>query len=323
MALITFQEKSYDNNTDETVLDCLKRHEVDYPCACQSGVCQSCLAQLTSGTIEPSWQKGLKETLVAKNYFLACLAKPADDITLALPELDEVTTPGLIKQVTYFNHNVICVRLLVSYSEQWIPGQYVNLINPDGHRRSYSIANVPEEDGFVELHIKLIPDGIMSDWIKNTADSGCKVHLQGPIGDCFYTNSAKENFPIVLVGTGTGLAPLLAIARDAIRQNHKGKITLLHGGVYVEDLYLDEQLQQFAQQYGQLTYKGCVLNGDGLHQEASIDKALLKVLEINTQARVYICGPEETTKKLKTTAFIAGVPSAFIYSDVFIDSGKK
>jgi len=123
---------------------------------------------------------------------------------------------------------------------------------------------------------------------------------------------------MILAGTGTGLAPLLGIARDAIRQQHEGKIILIHGGVCPEDLYFDVELQQLTQQQEQLTYESCVLKGDGIYQESPIDKVLLNALENNSQARVYVCGPEKTTKKLKTTAFLAGIPSAHIYSDIFI-----
>lgn len=323
MSRITFQDNSYDSHTDESVLDCLKRHNVDYPCACQAGVCQSCLAQLTTGTIESSWQKGLKETLVAKNFFLACLAKPTLDITFSMPALNEITTPAQIKDIRYFNRNVICLRLVVSELELWTPGQYLNLVNPDGCRRSYSIANIPEEDGYIELHIKLMPNGVMSEWLKNIAQPGTDIHLQGPMGDCFYVNTSKEEFPIILAGTGTGLAPLLAITRDALRLQHTGNITLIHGGVCAEDLYLDEQLQSLAQQHEQLNYESCVLQGHGMHQESPIDKVLLTTLKTHTNARVYVCGPEETTKKLKTTAFLSGVPSAYIYSDTFLDSSKS
>ncbi|PIQ42474.1 MAG: ferredoxin [Gammaproteobacteria bacterium CG11_big_fil_rev_8_21_14_0_20_46_22] len=320
MLRITFQDECYENHTDETVLDCLKRHQVDYPCGCQSGICQSCLAQLTDGEMDSSWQKGLKETLLAKNYFLACLAKPKEDISLALPGLDDITRPAQIKKIQYLNKNVICLALLVSETTLWTPGQYLNLINFEGCRRSYSIANVPEEDGYIALHIKLMPNGVMSAWLKNTAHPGCNVCLQGPMGDCFYTNPSKESFPMVLAGTGTGLAPLLAIVRDALRQQHKGQITLIHGGVCAEDLYLDEKLKQLAKQHKQLAYKSCVLNGDGIHQESTIDKVVLNTLKNNPRAKVYVCGPEATTKKLKTTAFLAGVPSALIYSDAFLDN---
>ncbi len=127
-------------------------------------------------------------------------------------------------------------------------------INPEGCRRSYSIANIPEEDGYIELHIKLIPKGCMSNWIKNAAHPGSKVHLQGPMGACFYVNPKHECFPLVLAGTGTGLAPLAAIVRVAIRQRHQGDITLIHGGVCAEDLYLDAELTRLAGQHEQLTY---------------------------------------------------------------------
>ena len=318
MPKITFNNKSYETLEGETVLDCLIRNQVEYPCSCRSGICQSCIAQLTEGSLDPVWQKGLKDTLVTKNYFLACLAEPKKNIAFSLPAINEMSNVAFIKEIKYFCDNVICVHLSVDNLTQWIPGQYVNFINPDNCRRSYSIANIPEKDGYIELHLKLINKGAMSNWIKNDAYIGCKVHLQGPIGDCFYINPNKENFPIVLAGTGTGLAPLLAVALDAISKQHEGNIILIHGGVFSKDLYLDNELQALEKQYKQLSYKTCVLQSDGRHQKNNIDTLLVNTLKENPLAKVYICGPEETTKKLKTTAFLAGIPSSCIYSDTFI-----
>lgn len=320
MPKVKFNQKRYTLRENETVLDCLLRHGVDYPCSCRSGVCQSCLAELTDGKLEPAWQKGLKDTLVAKSCFLPCLAKPRTDVALALPDLNEMTSSAVIKQITYFVENVICLRLLVDNLTQWTPGQYVNLINTQGCRRSYSIANVPEEDGYLDLHIKLTPGGIMSDWLKNIACTGLKVYLQGPMGECFYVNPQQESFPMILAGTGTGLAPLLAITREALRQQHQGNIVLIHGGVSKKDLYLDVVLKQLAKKNAQLVYRCCVLQDENACQNEDINQALSQTVKSYPQARVYVCGPEATVKKLKTTAFLAGAPSKFIYSDAFLNS---
>lgn len=317
MAKISFNQHTYESEGEETVLDCLIRHQVDYPHACKSGVCQSCMAELTEGKMEAAWQNGLKGTLAAKNYFLACLAKPSQDLALALPDLNEMTSVARIQQIQKVNENVVFLRLIVDSRISWIPGQYLHLINPEGVRRSYSIANLPEEDGYLELHIKLVPEGAMSRWIRTQARPGVQVRLQGPLGDCFYENARRESFPIILAGTGTGLAPLIAIAREAIRQRHPGKIHLIHGGVTASDLYLDDELKIFSEEREAFIYETCVLKSDGVHQEANITQVLLKALQDHPQARVYLCGPEEMTKKLKTSAFLAGVPSASIYSDPF------
>ena len=197
--------------------------------------------------------------------------------------------------------------------EGWTPGQYLNLITSEGVIRSYSIANVPGDDGYIEIHIKLLSNGKMSQWAKTTAKQGVSVNLRSPAGDCFYTNAKLEKFSMILAGTGTGIAPLFAIARDAIKKNHCGKIIIIHGGIKSQDLYLNDEIKLLVDKHKDIIYKSCVLDNG-----YNIDAALKETLTDESNAKVYVCGPPETTKKLKMTAFLNGVASSNIYSDAFL-----
>lgn len=320
MPILNFADQNYDVESGESVLACLERNNVAFPSSCKSGTCQSCLAQLTSGTMENDWQAGLKETYRAQNYFLPCIAKPSQDISIQLPDANDISSIGIIKEVLNLTSNAIALRLSVDNLQNWTPGQYLNLINSEDSIRSYSIANLPETDGFIELHIKLYSDGLMSQWLKAHAKPGCKVLLRGPAGECFYYNPTHEKFNMVLAGTGTGLAPLLAIVRAALISGHQGQITLLHGGVTNEDLYYKDVLSDLDFKHQNFSYLSCVLRGDGTVPEASIDSELKKQLVDVKDTKAYICGPEETAKKLKMVAFLAGVASKNIFSDLFITS---
>ena len=86
----------------------------------------------------------------------------------------------------------------------------------DGLARSYSIASLLTDDS-LELHVRVLPEGRMSQWLASTARVGHADGDPGPSGDCFYT-AGREDQPLLLAGTGTGLAPLFGIARDALRQ---------------------------------------------------------------------------------------------------------
>ncbi len=318
MATVNYENKFYLLEDGENVLACLERHNIDYPSSCKSGVCQSCLAQLTSGNIQENWQTGLKETYKAKNYFLPCIAKPTQDIAIKQPGLDETSFPAAINEIIKLSYNVVAVRLTINDLASWIPGQYLNLINENGLIRSYSIANLPIEDGFIELHMKLYPQGLMSNWLKHHAKLNAQVQLRGPIGECFYHNPDKKSFNMILAGTGTGLAPLLGIIRSALKQNHSGNITLLHGGCIDTDLYYQEFLRTLAKNHKNFSYLCCVLKSNGNAIEADISDELKKLLATPENCKAYICGPEVTSKKLKTTAFLAGIASKDIFSDSFI-----
>lgn len=317
MATIEYNDQSYSVNEEETVLDALLKNKIDYPYSCKTGTCQSCLTQLTDGEVNTEAQQGLKPTLIAQNYFLACQCKPKTDIKIKKPNTADTAISSKIIELKALNHNVLQIKLAIENATAYKAGQYINLITPDNLIRSYSIANIPNDN--IEIHVKLVAIGLMSQWLTQHAKIGTPVHIRGPMGDCFYYNPTQAAFPIVLAGTGTGLAPLLGILRDALENRHNGHITLIHGGVSESDLYLHKTLSDLQQEYHQFTYAPCVLNESRTVIQASIENILVEKLKgIENSARVYICGPEKTTKKMKIKVFLAGVPSASIYSDIFI-----
>ena len=272
---------------------------------------------MVEGEVCSEAQEGLKSTLVAQNYFLACQCKLSSDITIALPDQSDIAILSTVIDISMLNHNVLRVRISVNDPELFKAGQYISLVSSENIIRSYSIANVPTN--YIELHIKLVPNGLMSRWLIQQAEIGYSLYIRGPMGDCFYHNPQHESFPIVLAGTGTGLAPLIGIASDALKNNHNGSITLIHGGLNEDDLYLHKELTALQKRHTNFSYSPCVLNESPLIQQASIEKVLIHTLQgIEAEVRLFVCGPEETTKKMKMKAFLAGVPSASIYSDSFV-----
>lgn len=111
----------------------------------------------------------------------------------------------------------------------------------------------------------------MSEWLNASAQNNMRVRLRGPFGTCYYSNPDCLSFDIVLVGTGTGLAPLIGIIRSAINQCHEGSITLRQD----EDIYLAETIHALQERHPQFHFDPCVLKTDGLYPEASIEQRLL------------------------------------------------
>ncbi|CZJ93971.1 TPA: 2Fe-2S iron-sulfur cluster binding domain-containing protein [Legionella pneumophila] len=318
MSTVRFNNQSFALTPDESLLQCFLRHGVEYPNSCQAGICQSCLIKAKDGEINPDWQEGLPETLKSQGYFLACLAKPSTSLYVASPDNAECETQAQIMSLQRLNHNVIQVKLKVEHPAPWLPGQYLSLINPEGTMRNYSIANIPADDGYIELHIKIYPQGKMGQWLLQRAAINTFIAIRGPFGQCYYHNPHNLAFDILLAGTGTGLAPLIGIIRSALTQKHEGTITLVHGGVTDRDIYYKEELEMLSLLFSNFRYDPCVLQSQGLYPEGSIEKRVLTHLHSPNTTKVYVCGPKETTNKLKTRIFLAGVPSTNIYSDVFL-----
>ena len=191
---------------------------------------------------------------------------------------------------------------------------------PKGTFRCYSLASLPEEP-FLELHIKRVPGGHFSTWLLEKARSGEAIEIGGAEGSCFYLSDFADR-SLLLAGTGTGLAPLYGIVRDALRQGHRGEIFLYHGAPSPQGLYLHEKLQKLARQHENFHYLGVVLEGES---EGAVCGRLEEVIHKRHASLkgwcCYFCGPPNVVEPLKMKAFLAGASLKEIYSDPFLPSG--
>lgn len=318
-----YKNNCYTLVDSESVLDCLLRQDISIPHSCKSGVCQSCIVKVLDGDIPEKSQDGLKPTFKERKLVLSCQCFPSGDIKIDNVDDSGIDIKSFIKNIEPLNHNVIKVTLTPSEAFECEPGQYLTIINNEKVARSYSIANNPNKNGFIELHIRLLENGLMSIWLKNNAKAGDEVMLRGPAGNCFYSKSEGVDYPIILAGTGTGLAPLYAIANDAIDKGHKGKIKLLHGVLKEDDLYLVEELKKLDIEKQNFTYLPCVLNGkEGkFYKNGDIKDIIISSLpDDKSNTRLFLCGAPEIVNSLKTKAFLFGLPSKNIYADAFLPS---
>lgn len=303
----------------EPVLGGLERAGVRVPSSCRAGACQSCLVRAVRGTPPAAAQAGLKDTLKAQGYFLACSALPAEDLTVALVGAEELGTPATVKAVEPLAPDVAAVRLVPDRPLAYRPGQFVTVVRADGLARSYSLASHPDEDDALELHVRRLPAGRMSTWLTSEAAIGARVELRGPTGQCFYVPGAPEQ-PLLLAGAGTGLAPLVGILRDALRAGHRGAITLVHGGRAARGLYLVDRLRALAAAHPNVTYVPCVLEGEpqGPFTVGALDAVIARQVPSMAGHRVYLCGDPELVQRTRKNAFLGGARLNDIFADAFV-----
>ncbi len=320
---VSYGKNKYHIEAGETVLECLLRNEENIPYSCKAGTCQNCMVQSVDDMPPENAQTGLKPTFKAQKFAVACQWKPQKDIAVKLPTVADTTIAGTIISIAQLCHNVKLLQIKPQQDLDCIAGQYLTLINSDNVARSYSIANLVQKNGHVDFHIRIIPDGQMSTWLENKAQIGTKVHLRGPAGNCFYSQE-NDSFPMLLAGTGTGLAPLNGIIEDALAQGHKGKIVLYHGALIEKDLYYQNHLQNLAKQYDNFDYIPCVLNGENneYYRVGNIENIVLSELS-NLDAnlghiRAYLCGAPDFVNSLRKRVFLSGLASKNIYYDAFL-----
>ena len=320
--MLHFEGKDYSLEDGESVLDCLLRNGQQVSSLCRSGACQSCLLKATSGTLPAAAQVGLKDSWRQQRFFLACVCRPSED--LVLERCDAVATyESSVKRVTLLSGNVLGVQLARPSSFEFRAGQFVQLSRPsDGLMRPYSIASLPSEEE-LELHVALLPNGQMSGWLQEAV--GQRVSLRGPFGECFYQEGEPDR-PLVLAGTGTGLAPLLGVLRSAALHGHRGQISLFHGSPQLSGIYLRSELEELTQSLPNLRLFGSLLScseselaqqGAWQLEVAPLDHVVFSHHPKFDGHRLFVCGQPTLVQSLRKRAYLAGASLSRIHSDAF------
>ena len=291
MYKLTIEEQTYGCRPDETVLDALIREHVTISYACKKGSCHSCMVRSPHTVPPEASQAGLKNTLQKQNHFLACLCHPEQNMVIKLPKLSEFYTEGTVVTCEMLNRNTLLLIVAFKDAFEFNAGQFVNLQRADGLTRSYSIANIPQQSNTLEFHIRRLPGGKFSAWLHDEIKTGDTIAVSEARGHCFYLPERREQ-GLLLVGTGTGLAPLAGILTDALANGHSGPIYLFHGSRDVEDLYRIDELRQLAEQHQNVHYFPCLSGNyvpEGFIRGRVNDVALAMLADLKAW-RVFLCG---------------------------------
>jgi NAD(P)H-flavin reductase/ferredoxin len=242
---------------DQSLLDACLRAGVWMPNSCNQGTCGTCKLRVLDGDVDHRGSPA--DTLTheerAAGLALACQARPVRDTVVSPPAADgPVRATHALRDLVATVVEVEDVardtrRLLLGLDEPlaFSAGQYVELVVPgSGVRRQYSLANTPEEDKVLELHVRRVPGGAASDrWLFGSVAVGDRVELTGPLGDFRLPDQADDaGEPMACVAGGTGLAPFVGIVRTALRRRPDREVVLYHGVRRPEDLY---DLERFAE----------------------------------------------------------------------------
>lgn len=319
MTDFVYKGKTYQCRPDETILDALMRQGVEMAFSCRNGICHVCLHRCTKGVVPDDATKGILPDLQSRGYFLPCKCTPTTAIEIEPPIADDLYTPATVYEKEMLSPD-ICRLLLEPVSmPAYHSGQFINLRNADGVVRSYSLASVPGQDYFLEIHVKRKKNGTLSNWILDELQVNDEIEIQGPQGECFYV-PGDETGNLLLVGTGTGLAPLIGIVRDALHHGHSGEIFLYHGAHDAADLYWHKHLLALCGEHKNFHYIACV-SGDAVPAgmlAGRVHQVALSCHEDLSTWRIYLAGLSEMVHAAEQGALKAGAKQSSILSDPFL-----
>jgi ferredoxin-NADP reductase len=156
--------------------------------------------------------------------------------------------PAIVRDLVPESPRAITLVLDVEDWPGHRPGQHVDvrLTAEDGYQaeRSYSIASAPD-DPALSLTVERIDDGEVSPWLTEEARTGDGFELRGPVGGYFVWDDA-EPAPVLLVGGGSGVVPLMSMARHRVRRGLRTPMRLLYSARSADDLLYRGELDAMA-----------------------------------------------------------------------------
>ncbi|MGP4017518.1 NADH:ubiquinone reductase (Na(+)-transporting) subunit F [Saccharopolyspora sp. 5N708] len=317
---------------DQAVLDACLREGIWLPHACTHGTCGTCKAQILDGEVDlgDASPYALLESERDEGAALICVAQPRSDVVVE-GEVDMDEGVG-VHPVRDFRSRVDSIeeiapdvrRLVLALDEplSFNPGQYVLLDVPGGHQRPYSIASTPSDGTVIELHLKRSENGLATDrWVFSTLNTGDEVTLSGPYGQFSFRPLRTQ--PILLLGSGTGLAPLKSMVRHIAENGGGHQVTLYHGVATKDDLYDREFFEDLAACHDWFTYRPALSREDWNGRSGRVPALLAEDYPRASGHVAYICGSPAMVEDTMKALMRARLFPRDIYREDFFDSADR
>lgn len=315
------------NSSGLSILEAAAKAEVPFPYSCKTGRCSACKCRVISGkTIALHPELGLSEKEKSEGWVLGCVRLAETDVMLEVDDLGGIVIPPIktlscrISHLERLASNVIQVKLRLPPTAEFsfIPGQYVDLIGPGGVRRSYSLASAPISDNSLELHVRAVNGGVMSEYLFNKAKINDLLRINGPLGTFFLRNIA--GLDLFYLATGTGIAPVKAMLQS-LYNNQFGpaphSVTVLWGGRIPEDFYYNVEAMPIRPKFMPVL-SGADINWLGMR--GYVQHALLAMQPNLSNVVVYACGSDAMIRDARELLEKNGLHPSRFYSDAFVCS---
>jgi CDP-4-dehydro-6-deoxyglucose reductase len=316
----------------ETILEAALRQNVGLPYGCRNGACGACKGVLRAGSLDYGdyQERALHDSEKAAGKALTCVGRPLSDITVEVRELTGArdlairTLPCRVERAVKPAEDVVVMYLKLPAGErlQFLAGQYIDILMKDGKRRSFSLANAPHDDQFLQLHIRKTPGGAFSRYVFEEMKERAILRFEGPLGT-FYLREDSDK-PMIFVAGGTGFAPIKAQIEHLFHHGADRQIVLYWGARAKKDLYVPELPMQWAAEHPNFSYVPVL--SDPVPEDAwqgrtgFVHQAVLDDFPSLAGYQVYACGAPAMTDLARMTFVEKGLPEDEFYCDAFTPS---
>jgi len=315
-------------NVGDTLLAAALNAGYALPYGCRNGACGACKGKVLAGEVDfGSYQdSALTPEDKAKGLALFCCTTAKSDLSIEVKEVGATqdvpvkTLPCRVERMEKLADDVMALFLKLPANErlQFLPGQYLDFLLKDGQRRSFSLANAPEEDGLLELHVRHVPGGKFTDQVFGTMKAKDIMRINGPHGSFFLRDSGK---PVIFVAGGTGFAPIKSILAHAFHHEIDRKFVLYWGargprGIYQPDLPARWQLEHA--HFGFIPVLSQPLPEDNWPGRTGfVHEAVLADFPDLSGHEVYACGAPPMVQAARRDFMARGLPEDAFFSDSF------
>jgi len=306
------------------------------PYGCRDGACGSCKGKLISGEVDfgEYAEKALPAEEKAKGAVLFCQAKALSDVVIEARDVRKAgdvpirKLPARVAKLERAADDVMIVTLNLPANEklQFSAGQYLDILQRDGSRRSFSMGHSPQDAGGVELHVRLVAGGSFTQHVFTAMKERDILRFEAPLGTFFLREESPK--PIVFVASGTGFAPIKSILLDAFAKGITRPMVLYWGGRRPKDMYMNALCEQWAAEHPNFKYVPVI--SDALPEDnwtgrtGFVHRAVMADFPDLSGHQVYACGVPIMVDSAKRD-FIAQckLPEDEFYCDSFTTAADK
>ncbi|MFN8346859.1 MAG: ferredoxin--NADP reductase [Spirosomataceae bacterium] len=209
------------------------------------------------------------------------------------------------------------------------PGQFLTLlltVNGEKVRRSYSMSSSPHTDTAPAVTVKRVPGGLVSNWLIDTVNAGDFIEVLEPAGHFTAQPDAQNARTVVLIGAGSGITPLMSIAKSVLKIEAESRVILLYGNRNENNVIFKSKLEELSAQYGERLVVKYTLSQPlnewagptGRLNQSHILRLLEEVTDLTpSRAEYFLCGPDGLMEEAKNALAILKVPTEQIHKESF------
>lgn len=315
----------------ETLLDALLRGGVPVRYGCRRGKCSTCKHLLIDGDVDESEISAyaLLDHERDEGLTLLCKARVRGDCTVELLEPDdeyaiELSAPSVVDAEVVdaqpLGPTLWHLEIETAEPVAFQPGQYVELSIPGlgEQTRSYSIAVPPSSPSRLGFVIRRHEGGAFSGALGTGIGPGARVAVHGPYGDMYLRRSGR---PVVLVGAGSGIAPLLSIVEHLAEVEPERRVRLVFGARTRGDLIIEERVERWAKIFDDfnawLTLTSPAQEDAWGGHVGRVQSLISAAVGDEWDLDAYVCGPPQLCADASLFLEARGVPLSQIHTDGF------